>query len=463
MVNPALIAEINTASDKVLDLFLDATAMREQEHDVKMEALFHSDQAMNSSDSPASHVGSILSAPPSQTPSLEDPASCSDSDTDSETPAISYHRDEGSDGVLLLKPTLDQWQNFTAVLSVARNLGAHEDGCFKVLIPEGATGPLPQRAARSDDANAFKPHLIKGSNNYRVHTIMARETFPATPTAANPQDYLEPKDAIEKLRRLFYKSNRRQLRKTRYRVDVPAWTPEQRLAAGVPEESPIHPLLGDRLDKTKAIIPGIHTPYVYESGPAFGATFQIHAEDYRLLSLNHLYLGRKIWVIVPSLIVDQAETKLERGGRCSQFMRHRAEFFFPAQLDRLGIPHRIIDQRPGETIVILQDAYHEGFSDGYTLAEAKNYADARWNVSRYQPCNEACKLATAIPSDHMKLIDEDEARIDLCTAYLEEVKSQKRGLDETETDDELSDVALESHSGAKTLDIPRPSNMKRRR
>lgn len=460
MDSPAFIAEISTTSHKVSDLSLDTTTIQDQQDAAKREETSSSEEAMDSSDTPASPASSILSLPLSQTPSLEEDVS-SFLDTDSETPAISYERDYGSDGILRLRPTLDQWQNFPAVLSVARNLGANEDGCFKVMIPEGATGPLPHRAARTDEANAFKPHLIKGTNNYRVHTIMATGEFPATPFE-DTTDYSEPRVAVKQLQRTFSKNNRRQLRGTRYRVDVPAWTPEQRLAAGVPEESPIHPLLGDRLDKTKAIIPGIHTPYVYEAGPAFGATFQIHAEDYRLLSLNHLYLGRKIWVIVPSLNVDQAEMKLERGDRCSQFMRHRAEFFFPAQLDRLEIPYRIVDQRPGETIIILQDAYHEGFSDGYTLAEAKNYADAGWNASTYQPCNESCRLATAIPGDHMKLIGEDEERIDLCTAYLEEVSSQKRGLDDTETDDDLSDAPPEdSKSGEKTMDRPRPAKISR--
>jgi [histone H3]-trimethyl-L-lysine9/36 demethylase len=462
MDSPALIAEIATTSHKVSDLSLDG--LMTQNPASKKDEPSSGEEVTDSSDSldsPNSPASSVLSVPASQTPSLEELPPWLDDDDDDEDPKISYERDWESGGILLLKPTVEQWGNFKAVLSQARNLNSHEYGCFKVRVPEGTTGPLPARPARTDDANAFKPHLIKGQNNYRVHTIMDTASFPATPTVANADDYLPPRAALEKLRKLFSKHNRRQVRKTRYRVDVPAWTPEQRLAAGVPERSPIHPLQGDRLDKTKAIIPGIHTPYVYESGGAFGATFQIHAEDYRLLSLNHLYLGRKIWVIVPSLDVDRAEEKLGRGDRCSQFMRHRAEFFFPAQLDKLGIPYHIIDQRPGETIVILQDAYHEGFSDGYTLAEAKNYADAHWNASSYQPCNDECKLATAIPSAHMKLVGDDEERIDLCTAYLEEVNLNKRSLDDTETEDESSGMSEDSKADISTADLPRPAKMSR--
>lgn len=394
------------------------------------------------------------------TPASPD-ATISDVDADSETPAISYERDEGSDGVLRLKPTMEQWDNFTAILSVARNLGAEQDGCFKVIIPEEALGPRPERPERTVDANAFKPQLIKATRNYRVHTVPTTTQFPASTVVEAPEEPAEPREAINKLRKLFSKNNNRQLRNVRYRVDVPAWTPAQRLAAGVPEQSPIHPLLGDRLERTKAIIPGIHTPYVYEAGPAFGATFQIHAEDYRLLSLNHLYEGRKIWIIIPSTSVDVAEEQLERKNRCSQFMRHRAEFVFPEKLDRLKVPYRIIDQRPGETIVILQDAYHEGFSDGYTLAEAKNYADASWQATTYQPCDTSCQLATAIPGDHMRLVQAGEERLDLCTAYCEEVKSRKRSHLETDTEDTPLDKVDSDHQTTVSTENPRPVQLAR--
>ncbi|KAJ6789635.1 hypothetical protein PWT90_10887 [Aphanocladium album] len=224
----------------------------------------------------------------------------------------------------------------------------------------------------------------------------------------------------------------RQMRFVRYRPDVPAWNSEQRLEAGVPPNwSPIHPLRGDMLDRTKAVVPGIHTPYVYESAPHFGATFQIHAEDYRLLSLNHLYRGRKIWIVVPCTAIDVAEQALGRGADgCSQFMRHRAEFFFPEKLDKLGIPYRIVDQRPGETIVILPDAYHQGYSTGYTLAEAKNYADDEWSTETYKPCAAHCQLLTAIPPEYMRLLADGEERLDLCKLHDQHAADAKRAADD---------------------------------
>ena len=122
---------------------------------------------------------------------------------------------------------------------------------------------------------------------------------------------------------------------------------------------------------------------------------------------------------MPATDVDIAEKALGRGAGCSQFMRHRAEFFFPDKLEKLGIPYRLVDQRPGETIVVLPDAYHEGFSTGYTLAEAKNYADTRWSTESYQPCRAECKLATAIPATFMQPVQDGEKRLDLCAPYSE--------------------------------------------
>lgn len=328
------------------------------------------------------------------------------------------HDYDGPDGhrILRLKPTLGQWHDFASILAFAKQRGADQDGCFKILLPSELEEPLPEKTSPVKvPANAYKPIQIKKNSFWRVNTVSSEGTFMST--EPGPEYNSSAPEALNDLHSMFRKNNRKQIRNVRYRVDVPAWTPDQRRAAGVPERSPIHPLKGDKLDHTRAIIPGIHTPYVYESGPHFGASFQIHAEDFRLVSLNHLYKGRKIWIVVPSTAVDVAEEALGRKRGCSQFMRHRAEFFFPQKLDKLGIPYRIVDQRPGETIVILPDAYHEGFSTGYTIAEAKNYADESWTTETYQPCEEKCQLVTAIPADLLRPLKEGEDRLDLCAAY----------------------------------------------
>jgi jumonji domain-containing protein 2 len=333
-----------------------------------------------------------------------------------EAPPIAFSYD-GPPGhrILHLRPTPEQWNDFPALLSFAQSLHAEQDGCFKIVLPEELQEPLPEKKSQQALANAYRIRQTNHRTFWQVATVPSDGTF----SSSEPDAELSatPDECFKRLKKLFNKSIDKQLRHIRYRVDVPAWTAKQRLEAGVPERSPIHPLAGDKLDHTKAIIPGVHTPYVYESAQHFGATFQLHAEDFRLSSLNHLYKGRKIWVVVPSTAVDLAEEALNRKGRCSQFMRHRAEFFFPDKLQKMGIPYRIVDQRPGETIVILPDAYHEGFSTGYTLAEAKNYADSEWTSDTYQPCESSCQLATAIPEEYMRALGEGEARLDLCVGY----------------------------------------------
>ncbi|KAL7817337.1 JmjC domain, hydroxylase domain-containing protein [Trichoderma gracile] len=371
------------------------------------------------------------SSPPSMSSRLSSPLS------ELEAPQIACSYD-GPPGhrILHLRPTPEQWTDFPALISFARSLHAEQDGCFKIVLPKELQEPLPEKESQQAPANAYRIRQTNHRTFWQVSTVPSDGTFSSSELDAELS--ASPEECFKRLKKLFNKNIDKQLRHIRYRVDVPAWTAKQRLEAGVPERSPIHPLAGDKLDHTKAVIPGVHTPYVYESANHFGATFQLHAEDFRLSSLNHLYKGRKIWVVVPSTAVDLAEEALNRKGRCSQFMRHRAEFFFPDKLQKMGIPYRIVDQRPGETIVILPDAYHEGFSTGYTLAEAKNYADSEWTSDTYQPCESSCQLATAIPEEYMRPLKDGEARLDLCSGYNghedddeePEEKQHERGLQE---------------------------------
>ncbi len=360
----------------------------------------------------------------------------------SDAQAFDYDYDEASGHRLIrLKPTAAQWDDFPALLAFARKLGACEDGCFKLQLPADLRNPLPHKARQTLPANAYKAKQIRRTTFWQLSTVPAvGEFYSPADVDAEPTESIDA--TLKTLKALFRKNMGRQMRHVRYRPDVPAWNSDQRREAGVPPDwSPIHPLRGDMLDRTKAVIPGIHTPYVYESAPHFGATFQIHAEDYRLLSLNHLYRGRKIWIVVPCTAIDVAEKALGRAADgCSQFMRHRAEFFFPEKLDKLGIPYRIVDQRPGETIVILPDAYHEGYSTGYTLAEAKNYADEEWSTQTYKPCAAHCRLLTAIPPEYMRLLADGEDRLDLC-AFLDQHAAEevKRSADEMDAADHVND------------------------
>lgn len=351
--------------------------------------------------------------------SLRSPASSPVSEPKSDRFQVEYDLDgpPGHDEhpIFRLKPTVSQWRDFPAILDFARSLGAAQDGCFKVILPPELQHPLPAKAAQMVPGHAYKIRQVKRNGFWQVHTVPSEGRFEAPEPAPEPTESVTTE--LRKLKKLFNKNRDKQIRSVRYRVDVPAWTAAQRRLAGVPERSPMHPLRGDLLGQTKAIVPGIHTPYVYEANDHFGATFQIHAEDYRLVSLNHLYKGRKIWIVIPSTAMGVAEEAFGRKKKCSQFMRHRGEFFFPEKLMKMGMPYRVVDQRPGETIVVLPDAYHEGFSTGYTLAEAKNYAEASWSTKTYQACDASCQLLTAIPAAFMAPLEHGEERLDLCAHY----------------------------------------------
>lgn len=380
------------------------------------------------SDPPSSPLSDLPSSPLSERSSFTDEAMDSPKEKDARSSLLdslkryaldqplidcAFERDDVQ-GILVLKPTADQWVDLPAILAFATHHGALEDGCFKLKLPDELRDPIPEKAAQKVPSIGYRPKKLKNSF-WRIDTGPAEGVFSSSEQAANITD--SPKAALAKLKRLLGKNDGKRMRDVRYRSDVPAWTPEQRKVAGVPQRSPLHPLKNDELEYTRAIIPGIHTPYVYESAAAFGATFQIHSEDFKLISLNHLYTGRKIWIVNPCTAIDAAEKAFSRRNKCAQFMRHRAEFIFPDKLEKLGVPYRIVDQRPGETIVILPDAYHQGFSTGYTLAEAKNYADAGWKIDDYQPCEASCMSKTAISSALMEKMEEGAQRLDLCRQY----------------------------------------------
>lgn len=402
------------------------------------------------SETTASATASITaSEPPSlapgddSSPAAADPASdseLSELEDDDDSEFDFDYQNTGTGKVLVIKPTKEQWTQFPAILDFARSHGAEDDGCFKLVLPDSLreAAEQPRKPSQKLQANSYKVKQKRDRRAWQVSTIPVDGDFQrqTTTTTAATKSVTEitrnesmtettRDESVKTLRSLLSKYNgvNRPLRNVRYRADVPAWTAEQRQKAGVPTDSPIHPLAGDKLERTTTRVPGIHTPYVYESADHFGAMFQIHAEDYRLLSLNHLYVGRKIWIVTPCTAIDKVEQKLlgKTPKQCSQFMRHRAEFLLPHQLDKLGIEYRVVDQRAGETIVILPDAYHEGFSTGYTLAEAKNYADDAWDTDGYMPCDEGCNFPVAIPMDHMLLMSEPgQVQVDLCAEYDDE-------------------------------------------
>lgn len=164
----------------------------------------------------------------------------------------------------------------------------------------------------------------------------------------------------------------------RYFVDLDARQEDQRRRIGLPPKSPIFPLEGNRLSETRTSIPGIHAPYAYVSGRAFGAPFAMHVEDCCLSSVNYLYAGEKIWYVLEpehGKILEERLAASNMRKKCSQFLRHSARYITQSSLDDWGISYKVVRQMPNEVIITFPGAYHQGFSTGFTCAEAVNYAD----------------------------------------------------------------------------------------
>ncbi|KAK5527361.1 hypothetical protein LTR23_011288, partial [Exophiala sp. CCFEE 6169] len=117
--------------------------------------------------------------------------------------------------------------------------------------------------------------------------------------------------------------------KMRYCTDLSAQTAEARRQLGLPAESPICPLKGNMLDRTKYRVPGLHWPYGYVSGDD-GSLFVIHRED-----------ARKDGYLV--------ENEVKRG-KCEQKVRHASRWIPRSKLRAMGASFVTLVQRAREVV-----------------------------------------------------------------------------------------------------------------
>jgi hypothetical protein len=116
--------------------------------------------------------------------------------------------------------------------------------------------------------------------------------------------------------------------------------------------------------------------------------------------------------------------------RCDQFLWHDAIFGLGG-LRKRGIRIRTFTQKEGQLVVIFSGAYHSGYSETYTKAEADNFADDSWNPDGYRICTPECSChMPPITIEHMRLLrlgeeqvehleqdDEQELEIHMARAY----------------------------------------------
>jgi jumonji domain-containing protein 2 len=210
--------------------------------------------------------------------------------------------------VLLLRPTVDEWEDFPTLLSYAQGLGAEKVGAFKVEVPKALRYDVPQTQTDNSARNYIKYRAQPLKNGaYRVELIPTTAFFRSSPSSLHDSSSAE--QAVEYLEELL-QSNQK-LDGVYYRTDIPVCDSAKRAAAGLPDKYIIWPRRGDQLPHTKYKVPGLHSPYYYESAEKFGAVFGCHLEDCYLHSINQLHMGRKIWVVIPPVNAEAFERILK--------------------------------------------------------------------------------------------------------------------------------------------------------
>ncbi|KAK5290563.1 hypothetical protein LTR99_011084 [Exophiala xenobiotica] len=294
---------------------------------------------------------------------------------------ISYRVEQGV--VVLVPVNMDQCRDMPFLFSQAEALGARETGVFKYVLPSDFKTnayTFPKITTRiSKFGSRLRPDDI-----FHISRTEDLETLEVSETSFTPTEADELSEMLE--RRL---ADPEAMSKMRYCTDLSAQTAEARRQLGLPAESPIWPLKGNMLDRTKYRVPGLHWPYGYVSGDD-GSLFVIHHEDGKLPSLNVLHYGReKLWYVVARKDGYLVENEVKRG-KCEQKVRHASDWIPRLKLKAMGASFATFVQRPREVVVVWGDSYHQGGTIGHTVAEALNYGGPGWSIEGYSECSPNC-------------------------------------------------------------------------
>lgn len=129
-------------------------------------------------------------------------------------------------------------------------------------------------------------------------------------------------------------------------------------------------------------IAGINVPWLYV-GMLF-STFAWHVEDNYLFSVNYMHAGAgKLWYGVPSHEADAMERAIQEAhpaafAKTADVLHHVTLMMSPAALAERGIKVRRTVQHAGEFIVTYPRSFHAGFSLGFNVGEACNFASSHW-------------------------------------------------------------------------------------
>ena len=127
---------------------------------------------------------------------------------------------------------------------------------------------------------------------------------------------------------------------------------------------------------------GINVPWLY-MGMLF-STFCWHVEDNYLFSINYMHHGEaKCWYGVPGSDAPAFESVMkahlhEKFKSDPDLLFQLTTMLSPSTLTAAGVNVVRTVQHPGEFIITMPRAYHGGFSLGFNIAEACNFALTEW-------------------------------------------------------------------------------------
>eukprot|EP01113_Clastostelium_recurvatum_P018013 TRINITY_DN2125_c0_g1_i1.p1 TRINITY_DN2125_c0_g1~~TRINITY_DN2125_c0_g1_i1.p1 ORF type:complete len:842 (+),score=204.27 TRINITY_DN2125_c0_g1_i1:177-2702(+) len=139
---------------------------------------------------------------------------------------------------------------------------------------------------------------------------------------------------------------------------------------------------GSVLRTIPASIVGVTSPMMYV-GMLF-SSFCWHTEDNYLYSINYLHHGaNKMWYGIPASASEQFEEVMKRSmpqlfERHPDLLHMLVTMISPGTLKANGVSVCRTLQHPGEFVITFPQAYHAGFSHGFTVGEAVNFAPADW-------------------------------------------------------------------------------------
>lgn len=288
-------------------------------------------------------------------------------------------------GIIVLMPSKSQYRDMALLRSQAESLGARKTGVFKYVLPEDLELDIQATSNGATQVSKFGSSLAPDGSLHisrTEHTEMLEMKDPLDRT----DEPVEPGELADILEQRL--TDPAAIAKMQYCTDMPARTVEDRLKLGLPAQSPIWPLKGNELRRTKCSIPGLHWPFAYQSG-MHGSVRSLHEEHKNLISLNCLYYGRKLWQVIAPGDSHLIENEVKRW-KCSQKVRHAAQYIPRSALEALGASFVTFVQGPREVVGLFGDAYHEGGTCDITSAEAVSYGATGWTTSGSIDCNSQC-------------------------------------------------------------------------